>query len=441
MKKIFIILSLAIFLVQISGITLEEAVKISLEENVDYKEAKINKKISGINKNNSLFGMVPNLSATVNYDFIDESYKKNFRLSQDIFYSGQEIFSYLSSKYNYEYAKNYLRNKKNEVIIDSIKKYLELLKAQDRVELWKIEVQKAKKDYEKAEKMYEYGNTAKLDLLESKNYYMYAKHNLKVEKNNYNLKKIEYEEYLDKKIDKIEKYEFPELEIKNLKNYMNFAKSNSYEYENLVLNYKANKYNYWSNKLEKLPQVNVFLEKNYTDEEFNSYENDAITYGISVDLSGWLYSSVEADYSYSEYDNSINNLPEASKDEVYSLTMNLLNGDYTTSSVLQEKISYLRSKKRIENEKRALEKLIKTAYYNLVDAKSYYEMQEMNLKAKKELRRKRIKEYELGVIDSSERVDAIKKYLQAEIDYINAKYNYYISWYNLLKVVGKEINI
>jgi outer membrane protein TolC len=316
-----------------------------------------------------------------------------------------------------------------------------LLKAQDRVELWDVEVEKAKNDYEKAEKMYEYGNTAKLDLLESKNYYMYAKHNLKVEKNNYNLRKIEFEEYLNKEIDVIEEYEFPELTIKNLESYMDFAENNSYEYENLVLNYKANKYNYWSYKMEKLPQVNFFLEKNYTDKEFDSYENDALTYGVSVDLSGWLYSSVNADYSYSEYDDIISNLPEASNDEVYSLTMNILNGDYTTSSVLQKKISYLRSKKRIENEKRALEKLIKTAYYNLVDAKSYYEMQKMNLEAKQELRRKRMKEYELGIIDSSERFDAIKQYLQAEIDYIDAKYNYYISWYNLLKVVGKEIEI
>ena len=72
MKKIFIALIAVTMFVQIRGITLQEAVEISLKENVDYKEAQINKKISGINKNNSLLGMIPDFSTKVDYDVYDD---------------------------------------------------------------------------------------------------------------------------------------------------------------------------------------------------------------------------------------------------------------------------------------------------------------------------------------------------------------------------------
>lgn len=441
MKKILLIISVIFFISLNNGITLKETVKYSLKENVTYKEAKLNKKIYNIYKNNSLLDMVPDFTASMEYDPITEDYNKSFRISQNIFYSGKEIFSYLSSKYNYDYMNNIVEKQKNEVIIETIRQYLELIKARETVNLWEVEVQKAEKDYQKAKKMYKYGNTTKLDLLESKNYFKYAKHNLDSEKNSFSLQKLEFEDFINKNIKKVEDYDFPDISIKSIDHYLEYASKESYEFKNMILKKKASKFDYISSKLNKLPSVNFFITKNYTDNNFEDFENDNLTYGVSVDLTGWFYSNIQTDYSYSDYSTGSGLYNQSGSNEKYSADLNVLSGDYTTPSIYQKKISYLKSNETIQNKKLALQKLIKKNYYNFVNSKSYFNLQKTNLKAKKERRRKKIKEYELGMVDSSEKVEAIKEYLQAEIDYLQAKYNYYINWYNLLKVSGKKIKL
>src|SRR6056297_2124580 len=439
MKKSFLIIIFIIIINFVSAITLKEEIDISLKENINYKKAEINKKISKINRNNSFLGLIPNFNYEVNYDETNDAYNKSYQISQSIFYNGKEVFEFLSNYYSYKKANNNYKNAKKNVIIETIRKYLSILEKKENVDLWRLEKQQSEKNYKRAKKMYEYGKIAKLDLLENENYFEYSRYKYEEAVNNYDLAKIDFQNYLNQGFDNIEDYSFKDVTLKEFDYYLDFARENSLDFKNLEYSLESSKNYVRASRMSKLPEINFFVEKSYSGNSWEETNEDYYTYGIDIDLSGWLYSTFGGSYNYTDYSDSYSGPYDESKN--YSANVDVLAGDHKTGSYLSSKIDYLNARDNLKNKELELQKLVKTAYYEFKNSKNFYEMKKINMKAKEEKRRKTSKEYELGVIDASEKIEADKEYAQAKIDLLTAKYNYYISWFNLLKIVGRDFKI
>lgn len=427
----------------VGALTLKEAIDISLDSNTDYKVEKYRQQIAFIQHNNGLLGMLPDVSLNYRYTeapnlsgVMTESYSRSLTLSQPVFYNGREVFDYLSGYYSWRAARQKYNETEKKVIIDTISRYFAVLKRQEMINVWEYELQSAQKQWEKAQKLYELGRISREGLLENETYYKLAEYNTSKAKNDYEVEKLSFRNYLKQDFTVLEDFDFKETTPKPIDEYITYAKDNSYEYKNQVNTYRAAKYGYWADKMAKWPKLSVYVKYNYAGESFSDMNDDDFEYGFSLSLSGWLYSSASASYYGLQERPSDDNAGKG-----YTVTGSLLTGDATTPSVLSSKIAYLYEIDKTENKSLALERIVKDKYFAFVEAKDFYEYKATDMQLKESKRDRLLKQYDLGMSDDAASIEALREHAQARVDYLNAKYAYYLSWFNLLKTVGMDVSL
>jgi len=439
---LFVITAMILFTTS-HALTLKEAIDISLETNTEYKVEKYREKIAFIQHNNGLLGMLPD--ATLSYKYLEaedmsgvmsESYSRSLTLSQPVFYNGREVFDYLSGYYSWRAARQKFSETEKNVVIDTISRYFAVLKKQEMINVWEYELQSAQKQWEKAQKLFELGRISREGLLENESYYKLAEYNTAKAKNDYEIERLSFRNYLKKDFNVLEDFNFSETTPKSIDEYLAYAKDNSYEYKNQVNTYRAAKYGYWADKLAKWPKLSVYVKYNYAGESFSDMNDDDFEYGFSLSLSGWLYSSASASYY---------GIQERPSDEDagkgYTVTGSLLTGDLTTPGVLSSKIAYLYEIDKTANKSLALERIVKDKYFSFIESKNYFEYKTTDMNLKESKRDRLLKQYDLGMSDDAASIEALREHAQARVDYLNAKYAYYLSWYNLLKTVGMDVEL
>lgn len=444
MKRFLLALVFMTCIVAVSfTLTLKEAIDIALESNTDYKVEKYRQQIAFIQHNNGLLGMLPDVSLSYRYTeapnlsgTLTESYTRSLTLSQPVFYNGREVFDYLSSYYAWRAARQKYNETEKQVVIDTISRYFAVLKLQEMTGVWEYELQSAQKQWEKAKKLFELGRISREGLLENETYYKLAEYNTAKAKNDYEIEKLSFRNYLKQDFATLEDYDFKETAPKSIEDYLVYAKDNSYEYKNQVNTYRAARYGYWADKMAKWPKLSVYVKYNYAGDSFSDMNDDDFEYGFSLSLSGWLYSSASASYYGLQ-----ERLSDENAGKGYTVTGSLLTGDSTTPGVLSSKIAYLYEIDKTENKSLALERIVKDKYFAFVEAKNFYEYKTTDMQLKESKKDRLLKQYDLGMSDDADSIEALREHAQARVDYLNAKYAYYLSWFTLLKTVGMDVSL
>jgi len=429
-----LLILLLFFPALVTALNLKEAVDLALINSIDIQSERIKRDIAFTRHNNALLGLLPDITLAYNYNLDSTGYwgaseTKNteFIIEQPVFYNGRELFAFLSAYYNWKQAQNNYATQKKAVLINTVNKYMDLLKKQETVRMWALEMDSALQQSIKTKKMFDLNFAAKKDVLESDSYYKLAKYNHTKADNDYQMSKIELEQYLNTKFDSLSDTDFPTIEPKDLPYYEEYAKKNSPDYENLIYAQKAARFKYKETQLARWPQLSVYIKNAQMDEK-------SLEYGFTVNLTGLFYSSATGSYGLQKN----TNLYDTDKKNI-SFKASLFTGDSIKESILQGQLNYLASEYELADSQLALEKIVKKAYFSFTEARDYYDMAVTTEEAKQEIVIKNEKEFSLGLIDSMELIKSQKELSEAKVNRLNGKFNYYIAWYTLLMTIGADI--
>ena len=175
-------------------ITLEQAVQLALENNIQLKQAQFNVAISEEDFKQSKFNLTPSLNAGGNLNYslgrtfdqlsgqpFDQSITSgngNLNSSVVLFQGFQRINQILQNKYSLEANKSNAQKAKNDLTLNVVTTYLQVLNAQDLTETARQQQEFAKLQLDREQKLFDVGNKTLADLSQAKAQFATAELNL-----------------------------------------------------------------------------------------------------------------------------------------------------------------------------------------------------------------------------------------------------------------------
>ncbi len=175
-------------------ITLEQAVQLALENNIQLKQAQFNVAISEEDFKQSKFNLTPSLNAGGNLNYslgrtfdqlsgqpFDQSITSgngNLNSSVVLFQGFQRINQILQNKYSLEANKSTAQKAKNDLTLNVVTTYLQVLNAQDLTETARQQQEFAKLQLDREQKLFDVGNKTLADLSQAKAQFATAELNL-----------------------------------------------------------------------------------------------------------------------------------------------------------------------------------------------------------------------------------------------------------------------
>lgn len=165
-------------------ITLQKAIDLTLERNLTIKQAQFSEAISEENLKQSKYNLLPNLSAgpTASFNFgrnIDPSTNQfinerifalngNVQSQVTLFQGGQLRNQIIENKLLLGADRSYTAKVKNDLILNVVTQYLQILTNQDLVTAAKQQIDVAKITLDRAQKNFDVGNQTQADLSQAK---------------------------------------------------------------------------------------------------------------------------------------------------------------------------------------------------------------------------------------------------------------------------------
>ena len=442
-KKILLIFIVISSLIYCNSISLNKAIEIAIEKDTNLKKLKIQNRIIKTQKKNIILNYIPDVSFSQNYekqklrdiegeDVLIKDFNSSINVSMPLFYTNKNKDLFDSYGYSKKINNNKIKIKANSIKIHVMILYFNILKNMKKNFFWKMELENAENRLKKARKMLELDRITEIDYLENKYYYSYVSYNLKKSKYDFNKSVINLEQYLNLNIKKVKNYKFTKKSIQNDYSYFKRkAMENNPEYKNIGLNYKMNKKLYSYTKKRRFPEISVFFNNNYNGDKITDFDNNEFTVGVNVDITDLFTTDSHFDYRSND----------ESDYEYFSYNINFLTGNNLKIDILSSKKNYLEN--QIENSKKqkTLEKKIKNVFYDFINSRENLEVKKEKLNLQKEKKNMKLKKYSLDMIDDEEKVESIKEYSQAKLEYLDARFNYIINYYKLLKEAGMDIKL
>ncbi len=179
-------------------ITLEEAINLALTNNIQLKQAKLNVALTAEEYKQSKWALTPSLNANSNLNYslgrsfdqlsgqaFDQSVTSgNGSLSSSVvlFQGFQRINQISQNKYVLAADKSNAEKAKNDLILNVVSTYLQVLNAQDLLETAKQQVTFARMQLDREQKLFDVGNKTLADLSQAKAQFATADLNLQCPK-------------------------------------------------------------------------------------------------------------------------------------------------------------------------------------------------------------------------------------------------------------------
>ncbi len=395
-------------------LTPEKAVKIALRENSQIVEASYQLEMAQIKTRKNLFQLVPIGSFSSSYSkyrqdgnsFTSKSY--TFNLEQSIF-DPTSLLAYLSSKKELDIERLALNSLKSDVEVGALKYYYAVVSAQEKVNYLRENLKYARKQFEFVRERKSLGMATETDLLRAKINLLQAKNSLKqaeidVEKAKRNLK-----QFLGISIDRpifIDAKGIPYINMKisvtdSLKKAVISAQE---DLKIQLLKVEETKWSYRNTILSFLPKVSIGYKRTYdktTPSAFLRSDNTHDVTGLYINL-------------YFEF----NSYPFNVKLQKKSLELQKYYVKKTAYTILKN------IEDTYDNWKTSLENL-KIARENLKLSRKLYEVSK--------------EKFKVGEISSLEFFDSELKMKQAHLNFIEAKYQYFIALITLKSLLGMEV--
>ena len=426
--------------------TLEYCLRYAQDNNITIKKAFLNTEITKQNHFQSKMALLPNLNASLfdNTNFgrnidpvtnqitIDRVRNNNFSLSTSLtlFNGFQSInnikknnFDYLSSKYDAEKIAN-------DISVNIVTAYLQLLYNTDLVEVSQQKVDISELQVERISKMVEVGSLPKGDLLNTESQKAQEELQLINAQNQRDIAKLNLMQLLDLSVS--ESFEIVQLEVDVDENYS--------KVDNQVV---------YTLALENLPDVKSAETKLKSSEHSLAISQGARSPRLSLSASvGTLYSDANRRLVY----DSLGAIPTPQdypfEDQFYdnvsqaislSLSIPIFNNWQVNSSINRAKVAVLQAQYSLQEAKNNLRKIIEQAQNDARSAQKKYIASKKSVAYQKESFQYTQNKYDLQLVNSYDYNNAKNTLFTAETDLLQSKYDYLFKTKMLDFYMGKPL--
>ena len=449
MKRIFILICFVFVTASIYAQkqwTLEYCLSYAQDNNITIKKAFLNTEITKQNHFQSKMALLPNLNASLydNTNFgrnidpvtnqitIDRVRNNNFSLSTSLtlFNGFQSInnikknnFDYLSSKYDAEKIAN-------DISVNIVTAYLQLLYNTDLVEVSQQKVDVSELQVERISKMVEVGSLPKGDLLNTESQKAQEELQLINAQNQRDIAKLNLIQLLDLSVS--ESFEIVQLEVDVDENYS-----------------KVDNQTVYTLALENLPDVKSAETKLKSFERSLAISQGARSPRLSLSASvGTLYSDanrrlvydsvgvIPTPQDYPFEDQFTDNVSQAIS---LSLSIPIFNNWQANSSISRAKIGVLQAQYSLQEAKNNLRKTIEQAQNDALSAQKKYIASKKSVAYQKESFQYTQNKYDLQLVNSYDYNNAKNTLFTAETDLLQSKYDYLFKTKMLDFYMGKPL--
>ena len=429
--------------------SLEDCLRYAQDNNMTIKKAYLNTEISKQNYFQSKMALLPNLNGNVsdNTNFgrnidpvtnqinIDRVRNNNFSLSSSVtlFNGFQNInsirksnFDYLSSKYDAEKIAN-------DISVNIVTAYLQLLYNSDLVEVNEQKVSISELQVERISKMVEVGSLPKGDLLNTESQKAQEELQLINAQNQRDIAKLNLMQLLDLPVS--ESFAIAQLDVEVDENYNTLANDAIY-----------------SLAVESLPEVKSAETKLKSSERSLAISQGIRSPRLSMSASvGTAYSDaskrlapydslalpltpVYEDYPFQDqFDDNVN------QSISLSLSIPIFNNWQANASVSKAKIGVLQAEYSLQEAKNNLRKTIEQAQNDALSAQKKYIASKKSVEYQQESFQYTQDKYDLQLLNSYDYNNAKNTLFRAETDLLQSKYDYLFKTKMLDFYMGKPL--
>lgn len=426
--------------------TLEDCLRHAQANNITIKKALLNAEIYKQNHFQSKMALLPNLNGSVsdNTNFgrnidpvtnqitIDRVRNNNFSLSSSltIFNGFQSIntirknnFDYLSSKYDAEKIAN-------DISVNIVTAYLQLLYNTDLVEVSQQKVDVSELQVERISMMVNVGSLPKGDLLNTESQKAQEELQLINAQNQKDIAKLNLMQLLDLSVSA--SFDIVQLEVEVDENYITVDNQAIY---NLAL--------------ENLPDVKSAETKLKSSERSLAISQGAKSLRLSLSASlGTLYSDANRRLFYDSLDAIPTNQDYPFEDQFndnvsqaisLSLSIPIFNNWQANASISRAKIGVLQAQYSLQEAKNNLRKTIEQAQNDARSAQKKYIASKKSVAFQEESFQYTQNKYDLQLVNSYDYNNAKNTLFKAETDLLQSKYDYLFKTKMLDFYMGKHL--
>lgn len=431
--------------------TLKQCIDYALNNSNTLKQAKLNTDLAKTNLTQTQLSNLPNLNsfATHSYNFgqtIDRYTNQfanqrvqsnNFGLSSNvnIFNGLQNYNNWQQNKTSYQAAQFDEEKTKNDLVLNILNAYLQILFAKENITINKNQVELTQKQIERTKKLVETGVTNKgtllqleaqlaneeLQLISTENSYQLAKLNLAL------LLNLEYPEKFDIESIPVQVPNDNALAV-NAEGVYTLAEQSLPEIKSAELKLKSSEFALASARGALFPSINFNatiatgysgLRKNFSNPVIIGYQPYITPDQTSTFLQPiYSYKTVTTQPFNEQFKNNIN------KSIGFNLNFPVFNGWQTQTAIKRAKINLMNQKINYDNTKNQLRKNVQQSLADAIAAQKKYYATLKSKNAQAENLKYAEQRFQLGAINSIDYNDAKNRYTKAEIDLLQAKYDY-----------------
>lgn len=422
MKK-FLVLYFVLFFYSFceEKLTLEECIKIAIENNLKLKIAQSKIDSTYYQKEIVQKYKLPTFSTSFNYTYLGENegfvfngipmkftednmFVLKFTISQPIFTGWKIEKTYQIAKENYERTKIDFENEMSNLILDVEKAYYNILKAKKFLETGLKYKENLERHLSDAKKLFQQGIVTKIDILKTE-----------VALKNAETRIIETENYL-----KIAKA--------NLNFILNKPLDYEFEIEDILeIEEDKRDYEWWKEvslkercEIKSMKKLISIYEKKIDIEKSNLYPQ--IYYFLNYNIERGTQTSV------GKWDTNWNT--------GFLLSYDIWNWGQTKDKIKKAEIEKEEIKKQFDLIKNSIEVEVKNAYLSFLSAESKIEENKKQIELAEENLRIANLLYNEGLATGTDVIDAITMLTEAKNSYYNSLYEYKMAYSQLLKASG-----
>jgi len=451
MKKVFFLLfysTLTLNLFSQKLWTLEECLRYAQENNLTIKQAYLNADLSKQNLFQSKMGLLPSLNGNIsdNTNFgrnidpvtneitVDRIRNNSFGLSSSVtlFNGFQNINSIRKSNYDYLASKYDAEKIANDISVNIVTAYLQLLYNEDLILVSQQKVDISELQVQRISNMVEVGSLPAGDLL-----------NTEAQKAQEELQLINAESQRD-------------IALLNLKQLLDLPSTDEFKIVDFEVEPSEqftllNTDEVYNNAIENLPNVKSAQSKLQSSERLLAMAQGGRSPRLSMTASmGTAYSS--ASQKFAGYDSLSLPMPiyeaysfedqfndNVSQSIGFNLSIPIFNAWQTNNRISQAKIGVLQSQYGLEQSKNDLRKTIEQAQNDALSAHKKYIASKKTVDFQKQSFQYTQEKYDLQLITSYDYNNAKNTLFRAETDLLQAKYDYIFKTKMLDFYMGKPL--
>lgn len=408
--------------------TLEECINQALQNNIQIKRSVYTSEMAKSDYVKSYADITPTVNAYgghgiskgLGYNYYQSKYEDrkvesgSFGITSelDLFQGFTKISSINSNRYGYLASKADIEKLKNDLVLNVVANYLQVLYTTDMLELAKEQVAVAELKHNKAKSQFELGQLTEGEYLEIKSQYFLEKKNFTIANNNLAISTLTLVQFLE--LDSTNNFQIEMKKdlivanpvIPDCNEIFGVASVNLPEVKSSEYRLMQSKKSLNMARALRSPRV-------YMSFDYNSRYSQSAIDPFSSTLRPY------PDYSYANQisDNTFTSLR-------LNIQIPIFNKYSTQNQISRAKINVLDRKEALNETKKQVLKSIQQAFADAVAAKDTYDQSNEALNALQQVFELSSQKFDLGMINAVDYWIAKSNLVRAKADLLNSKYSY-----------------